>query len=258
MLSIERQTFQNWECIIVNDGSPDNTEEIAKMKCAQNPKFKYIFKENGGLSSARNFGIQQSVGEFLLTLDADDKFEESYLEKAVWELDNNAALGIISCWGYRFIGNRNINIFKPDGKDIKDYLFQNAAIGNALFRKLCWEQVGGYDENMKKGYEDWDFYIRISALEWKTFVIQEALFYYRQREDSMRVIALNSFDSQIKAYIFKKNKRIYKEYYDEIIDHFLNAIDFQKKERNKLQQKPEYKIGYYILMPLRKIKSFFN
>ena len=67
--SVLNQTYQNWECIIVNDGSPDNTHEIAESYCRKDARFKYFYKENGGLSSARNAGISISNGEFIQFLD---------------------------------------------------------------------------------------------------------------------------------------------------------------------------------------------
>ena len=80
--SVLDQTYQNWECIIVNDGSPDHTEEIAKNWVEKDARFRYLSKENGGLSSARNAGIEIAKGEWILPLDADDKIGERYLELA--------------------------------------------------------------------------------------------------------------------------------------------------------------------------------
>ena len=77
--SVLDQSYSNWECIIVNDGSPDNTEEIALVWCTKDKRFRYVKKENGGLSSARNAGITISQGEYILPLDADDKIYPSYL-----------------------------------------------------------------------------------------------------------------------------------------------------------------------------------
>lgn len=70
--SVLDQTYPDWECIIVNDGSPDNTEEVARKWVEKDVRFKYFYKENGGLSSARNFGILKSEGVFVFFIDADD------------------------------------------------------------------------------------------------------------------------------------------------------------------------------------------
>lgn len=70
--SVQDQTYTHWECIIVNDGSPDNTEEIAKKWVEKDTRFIYLKKENGGVSSARNLGLENAKGDFLQFLDADD------------------------------------------------------------------------------------------------------------------------------------------------------------------------------------------
>ena len=70
--SVFNQTYVDWECIIVNDGSTDHTEEIAVLWCEKDSRFRYLYKENGGLSSARNMGIAVSKGEYIQFLDSDD------------------------------------------------------------------------------------------------------------------------------------------------------------------------------------------
>ena len=201
LTSILEQTYIDWECIIINDGSTDNSEQIANQWTKDNNKFSYYLKKNGGLSSARNLGVNMSKGEYILTLDADDKFEKTFISKAVEILNQKEKIGIVSCWGYKFYQNNSKSIFKPDGKNLDDYLFKNAAIGNSLFRKKCWLEVNGFDEQMKKGYEDWEFYISISKNKWQTEIIEEPLFFYRQHEISMRVEAITKFDKEIRFYI---------------------------------------------------------
>ena len=83
--SVVFQTYKDWECIIVNDGSVDNTEIIAKNWLLKDNRFKYLHQENGGLSMARNSGIKLAEGDFILPLDADDKISSNYIEKAIEE-----------------------------------------------------------------------------------------------------------------------------------------------------------------------------
>ena len=87
--SVLDQTYTDWECIIVNDGSPDHTEEIAKKWVEKDTRFIYLSKENGGLSSARNAGIEIAKGEWILPLDADDKIGNLYLELGEKEFDKD-------------------------------------------------------------------------------------------------------------------------------------------------------------------------
>ena len=79
--SVLDQTYTDWECIIVNDGSPDHTEEIAKKWVEKDTRFIYLSKENGGLSDARNVGIQASSGSYIALVDSDDLIAQSFIEE---------------------------------------------------------------------------------------------------------------------------------------------------------------------------------
>lgn len=81
--SIATQTFQDWECIIVNDGSTDSTGEVAARYAASDPRFKFVETPNGGVIKARNLGVKSSTGKYLLFLDADDILMPEYMEKAM-------------------------------------------------------------------------------------------------------------------------------------------------------------------------------
>ncbi|MCF8321924.1 MAG: glycosyltransferase family 2 protein [Flavobacterium sp.] len=256
--SVLDQTYTNWECIIVNDGSPDDTEKVTKQWCGKDSRFIYIHKQNGGLSSARNYGIQAAKGKFILTLDADDKYAPTFIEKALVILNGNNDIGIVSSWIIRFKDSKDICLIKPNGIVLQDFLFQNSANGTSLFKKECWEQVGGYDEKMKWGYEDWEFYIRVCQLGWKMHVIQEPLFFYRQHDISMRTVALNDYDVEIKKYIYYKHEILYKEHYEDLIAYFLWSVASEKKQNIKIQNRIDYRIGTTVLKPFRFIKSFFK
>jgi glycosyltransferase involved in cell wall biosynthesis len=255
--SIVEQTYTDWECFIVNDGSPDHTEEVARKWVAKDRRFIYTYKENGGVSSARNLGIETAKTEFILTLDADDKYEATFLEKALTVLLNNPDIGIVSSWGRFFTNDKELQVFQSTAQSVSDFLFHNEInMGSSLFRKVCWEQVGGYDGNPANGYEDWEFYLRVCALGWKVHILEEALFFYRQHVVSRRK-EMNRIDNVNKKYIYMKNKDIYCAHYEELIDHFLTVADLEKKEINKFKNTIDYKLGAAILKPLRSIKWFF-
>jgi glycosyltransferase involved in cell wall biosynthesis len=254
--SLMHQTHTNWECFIINDGSQDHTEEVAKKWETKDPRFSYVFQENGGVSRARNVGIQQAKSQFILTLDADDKYEASFLEKALNIMVDNPEIGIVSSWGRYFTSEKQLQVYQLSGKTTVDFLFHNAAIGTSLFRKACWEQVDGYDENPENGLEDWEFYLRVCALGWKVHIIKEALFFYRQHADS-RTIEVNKRYNQAKKYLLLKNKDIYCAHYEILIDQFLKVADLEKVEIYKFRNTIDYKLGAAILKPLRKMKWFF-
>ena len=122
--SVLDQTYQDWECIIVNDGSPDNTEEVAKKWVEKDRRFIYLLKENGGVSSARNFGIEKANGEWILPLDGDDKIAEKYLELAEKEFKNSP--DIVYCDAYFFgIDDSPFNL--------KKFSYQELLTNNIIF-----------------------------------------------------------------------------------------------------------------------------
>jgi len=254
--SLLDQTYADWECYIVNDGSSDTTKAIAQQWEARDSRFVYLYKENGGVSSARNLGITTATSDFILTLDADDKYEASFLEKALAVLLANKEIGIVSSWGRYFTEEKLLQIYQLSGKTTVDFLFHNAAIGTSLFRKSCWEQVNGYDENPENGLEDWDFYLRVCALGWKVHIIEEVLFFYRQHAAS-RTIGLSKKQNQAKKYLYLKNKAIYCAHYETLMDQFLKVSDLEKAEINKFRNTPDYQLGAGILKPVRKVKWFF-
>ncbi len=135
-------------------------------------------------------------------------------------LMSDEQLGIVSSWGQYFVGDKLFQIYKMTGKSTADFLFYNDAVGTSLFRKKCWEQVGGYDENQKNGYEDWEFYLRVCALGWKVHIIEEVLFFYVQHLVSRRK-EMNIKENENKKYIFMKNKAIYMEHYEVFVDRYL-------------------------------------
>lgn len=187
--SIADQTYTNWECLIIDDGSPDNTGEVAKRWIEKDERFQYFKKENGGVSSARNFGIEKAKGEWILPVDGDDKIGKDYLNLAAQEFSKDYSL--IYC-NAEFFG-------KQTGSwDLSDYSFQKMLIKNhifcsAFYRKNDWLKYGGYDQSFVYGMEDWDFWLSILNPESKVLKLDYKGFYYRRKDES-RDTLLNASD----------------------------------------------------------------
>jgi glycosyltransferase involved in cell wall biosynthesis len=255
--SVLNQTYSNWECIIVNDGSTDNTDKIADSWVLRDDRFKYIFKENGGLSSARNEGIKNAIGEFILPLDSDDIIDKAYLTILVPVLLTDKSLAIVSCYS-KFFNKKISNVtyeLKPIGSTIRDLIFENNLIATSLFRKECWKEVGGYDENMKKGFEDWEFWISITKRGWNYKIIKDFLFYYRKAKKSMLVDTLKNHRVTNMEYIYKKHKDIYIENYDNTIKYLFFLIKLYRQSEMKTKNSLEYKLAKIIVKPFRIFKK---
>jgi len=181
--SILSQTYQDWECIIVNDGSPDNTGKIAQKWVEKDKRFSYIKKENGGLSSARNTGIKEAKGTYILPLDADDRIAPNYLSSAVLEFEQNENLKVVYGRAIKF-GIVNEEWILPE-YSLESLAKQNLIYCSGIYKKSDWERVNGYDTNLKYGLEDWEFWIAILKYGGEVRKLNKIVFYYRIREGSM-------------------------------------------------------------------------
>lgn len=253
LASVQNQTFQDWECIIVNDGSPDHTEEIALLWCEKDDRFKYHYKANGGLPAARNTGIFMSKGMYILPLDSDDMLHPDYMSETVRVLDNNLELGIVSCFRFFFSENKEniLSIHKTKGTSVNDLLFENQLMPSSMYRKQCWDQVGGYDEKMIKGYEDWEYWISITKLGWEFEIIPKPLFYYRKSKSSMLMTTNRDHFIDVKEYIILKHSKLYKSNFDRLVKVLNSNTKMHRQKELKLQNSLEYKIGKFIVKPLR-------
>ncbi len=211
--SVLDQTYTHWECIIVNDGSPDDTHKVTQEWLAKDARFKYIQKENGGLSSARNAGIDVAVGEFILPLDADDRIGSEYLELATEEFKKDDSLKVVYCRAEKFgdeVGEWNLPDFS-----LKKLASSNMIFCSAVYRKTDWERVGGYDIKMIYGLEDWEFWIAVLKDGGGVRKLDSICFYYRIKEVSM--IKILSKDEN------KKNTKF--EYLSvKHVDFFVNKL----------------------------------
>jgi glycosyltransferase involved in cell wall biosynthesis len=193
--SVLAQTFQDFEIIVVDDGSTEPST-MRLMGNYDRPKTHVLRTKNQGLATARNIGITQARGKYILPLDADDKIGNSYLAKASMILDTRPEIGIVYCRA-RFFGARE-GEWHIEPFSIETMLTKNVIFATAMFRKSSWQKVGGYNPIMVHGYEDYDFWISLLDLEKAgVYRINEILFYYRVREDSMFSTLLTNEENQI-------------------------------------------------------------
>jgi glycosyltransferase involved in cell wall biosynthesis len=249
------QTYSNIEIIVVDDGS--NAETKAVLKKTELKITKLITQENQGQSKARNVGIHQAKGDYILVLDSDDFFEPPFCEKAIVIFLKNKDVKVVTCHANLLYEDGSVNVYTPKGGTIKDFIYCNEALGTSLFKKEDWNSCGGYDESMKRGFEDWEFFIRILKSGGKAEVIQEFFYNYRKRSNSTTSKA-NKIKYQLLSYIYFKHRELYIDHFDEFFTHLLYKIEREEIEKNKNTQRLEFKIGKNILLPFRWIKSLFR
>ncbi|KUM10837.1 hypothetical protein AV645_11575 [Acinetobacter calcoaceticus] len=180
--SIDEQTYKNFECIIVDDGSKDSAELCKNISdYLGQDKYKYFKKENGGVSSARNWGANNASGDYLIFIDSDDKIASSYIEKCLNILQIRPDLALVCTNVQEF--ERSNNKINHKVVSLKEFIFHNAIFPCiALMRTADFKKVGGYDEKLKV-CEDWNLYISLLKNNEKYFVIPEYLYFYRKRSD---------------------------------------------------------------------------
>ncbi|MEM6884724.1 MAG: glycosyltransferase family A protein, partial [Verrucomicrobiota bacterium] len=170
---------------------------------------------NQGLPAARNNGIRQAIGEYICPLDSDDLLDSRYLEITVNELDqdHDKALAFVTT-DYQFFEGRDIRGI-PKEYDPITLLVENCIPVTSLFRKDCWEAVGGYEESLNS-YEDWNLWIQFVAKGWKWKVVREPLFLYRDRAGSM-LKGAERRRGELVSQLYDLNRDYYEAHADAVI-----------------------------------------
>lgn len=246
------QTYENKEIILIDDGS--NAKTKAVLKDLEPDLDLIITQENKGVCAARNVGIKAATGEFILILDSDDFYEETFCEKAVQILQNNSSIKIVTCYANWFSFNGETFKFKPEGGKLKNFLINSAAL-SVMIRRSEVLSLGGYDKNMLRGYEDWELYLRLLKSGGKAEVIPEVLFNYRNKKNSRNKKA-NRNKHEILEYIYCKHSDIYKGHFDYFIHEWLKSIRKSEAFKQQVMESLDYKIGNKLLKPFRLMGLF--
>jgi glycosyltransferase involved in cell wall biosynthesis len=197
--SVINQTYRPIEIIIVDDGSTDETSTIAKEYCNKDSRIQLIEKNNGGLSYARNFGIQSSQGRYFIFLDADDYLFINCLSTIVNHFENTDEHTLIQ-YGYTYVSENKKKVLHSV-LPTKYPAFIPAIFSEVpgpchticIHRKLLLA-AGNFDESLKS-LEDWDFWIRVAKLGAKQKTINAPLVYYRYVNNSMSRNAFAMYDA---------------------------------------------------------------
>ncbi len=182
--SLQKQTYQNFEVILVDDGSTD-PDSIQKLKEIQyhKQKIKIIRQENQGVAAARNYGIRNALGKYIICLDSDDLLEPTYIEKSILILETDPEISLTYTHQQMF-GIIN-ELYKKSPYDALHLNRDNMVITAAVFRMDAWHNSGGYKSDI--GYEDWEFWLSLSENGHWGRLLPEPLFKYRTSMQSRYV-----------------------------------------------------------------------
>lgn len=181
--SIFRQSLQQWEWIIVNDGSkqPEALEALERYRNRE-PRIRVVDSPtNDGLPASRNKGAAVARAPYFYLIDSDDLIEPTTLEKSYWYLESHPEFAFVSGYSVGF-GAREY-LWTRGFFEGEKFLHENLATGRAMVRASVHRQVGGHDAARRGGFEDWDFWLRCAGAGLWGNTIPEYLDWYRWRED---------------------------------------------------------------------------
>ncbi len=252
--SVLQQTYKHWECIVIDNGSTDNTKQVAESFIAKDKRFKYIYNIEKGVSLARNTGIKNSIGKFILPLDADDKIASPYIERAVEVLEKNEAIKLVYCNAQLF-GAANKLWVLPDFS-MKNILIENIIFCSSVFRRKDFDLTTGYNEKMVEGFEDWDFWLDLLKSDDEVFKLPQTYFYYRIKADSRNHALDIAKQKKLRYQIYQNHKELYNKF-TENADFIFDFYEMQNHYKI-LKNSTDLKAGKYILAPFRLIKRLIG
>ena len=179
--SVLQQSFQQWEWLIINDGSTD-AEALLVLEAYRDkdPRIRVIdHSANRGLSASRNTGFGAARSTYVVQLDSDDLLEPTAVEKWYWFLGSYPEFAF--CKGYSLGFGAQEYLWKSGFHDGTAFLDKNRVDATSIIRKQVHRVTGGYDEANRAGLEDWDFWLRCASLGYWGGTIPEYLNWYRRR-----------------------------------------------------------------------------
>lgn len=210
--SVVAQTYENWKVIVVDDESPDHDQMQRVIDGFNEPRIRIIRHEkNGGLAAARNTGIEESGTELVLPLDSDDKIEPDCLESMVPVMLADRKLDCVFADVQRFGRSAELTEFHGPPIGEKVVRVEDTLPGaGTMMRRGFWARVGGYDEAhiMRRGREDFEFYIRAFSVGCRAAHVAKPLYLYRISHSSM-VTAAAAHDDEIFDYIYNKHRKMF-------------------------------------------------
>lgn len=212
--SLQAQTFSHWQAVVVDDASPGKkTPDI--VKGTGDPRITCcVHEKNKGLASARNTGFRVAQSEWVLTLDADDFLEPTFLAKCLLVAEQKPGCDVVFTDFMLIGGPDGKKISRKTRRDFKAMLRKQWIPGaGSLIKKKLWADINGYCERdeLREGNEDWEFWISAMEFGVQAEHIAEPLYFYRKHTGSM-MVNLKTREYKTREFIYKKHKKTFDHY----------------------------------------------
>lgn len=253
--SVLNQSVDDWECIIVNDGSTDDSQIIANQWVEKDARFQLVSIDNAGVSNARNQGILRATGTYILPLDADDYLDKNYIKSALQIFQNSPSCKVVY-GSVMLIGERNERWNLPEFS-MEELAMSNIIPVTGIYRKTDWVRIKGYDLQLKKGLEDWEFWINLLKENPKVHYLEEITFYYRIKKDSRNTAVDVSAQKEIQSYIVKKHLDFYMNTFG-TYQELAKTLKFQNMELNSYKKSFSFKIFKVGNLVKKRLKNGFQ
>jgi glycosyltransferase involved in cell wall biosynthesis len=203
--SVRSQTFQDFELIIVDDGSTDGTAGVVQRHADQDPRVRLLQQPNQGLSTARNHALEHSRGRYIAILDSDDAWVPTFLQAQVAILEERHDVDIVTANAWFLGGALNgqpagpVPDPRPD-PDLEQLLRDETSVFiMSVFRRGVYERIGGFDEAFRSN-EDYDFWIRAAVAGFRFARNATPAGYYRRRDNSLSADELRMLNGILLVY----------------------------------------------------------
>lgn len=239
--SVEQQSYTEVELIIVDNCSTDEFTLAVLKKLGED--YQLVSSTEKGLSAARNDGIREASGKYILPLDSDDIIAPTFVEKCVQKFKENDNLTLVRTQIELFGKKSGTIVFAP--YSLPTLLARNLMVATSMFKKEDWEKVGGYDTALNTCFEDWEFWINLLKDGGAVETVDEPLFKYRIRKRSMmHSLRLENLKAARRV-IWEKHKVLYAKHYMDPTESF----EYKLMEDSKAN-----KIGNLLLAPFASFK----
>lgn len=270
LASVLSQTYANWECIIIDDGSTDDSAKVIKQFIKEDERFSYVYQDNTGVSKARNTGFTLAKGDYINFLDGDDTFLPEKLEKQLLVFDKHPEVCICICDHQYFDDHKNTYAyykFEPlKEKPLKQLLYgwHNGVafpLHAALYKRSLWkEQEVPFPTDYMDRCEDWVFNVLVALKQLPYYWLDKVLCNYHMSSGNFTSDTKSLAKASIKAAYYLNPlipKHLQKDFIETTMNNAFNMF-LEGEKSNILYASGNWRVANAITKPFFELIKFFD